>query len=152
MDRRWPCRNLQRGAAISTIKKSETRYKPNVAHSPRRPFRPLPVRAARFRRLQPPASRGLSLGLTPRKLTLVAHRVAPPPRRSQPISHLQMPVRPAVSGNVQGQFKPRPDAQLVKSGAQIVLHHLLAGYKDPGNVLVGEPLPDQSSYLNFLGG
>ena len=63
-----------------------------------------------------------------------------------------MPVRPAVAGHVEREFQPGPYSQLVEGGAQVVLHYLLAGEQDPGNVFVGKTLPDQGRDLNFLGG
>ena len=58
----------------------------------------------------------------------------PAPGGNSPLRRVHMPVRPAVAGHIKREFQPGPHSQFVEGGAQVVLHHLLAGEQYPGNI------------------
>ena len=47
------------------------------------------------------------------------------------------PVRAAMCGNVESEFKPAPYPQLVECGAEIILYYLLGCSDHPGNFAIG---------------
>ena len=55
-----------------------------------------------------------------------------------------------MTGNIECQFEPRPDAEFVERGSQVVLHHLLAGSECAGNIPVGKTLPNQGRDLDLF--
>ena len=72
--------------------------------------------------------------------------------RCRRVSRRRTPVRTSVRGDIERQFQPRPNSQLVEGCPQIVLHDLLAGMELGGNILVCQTLPYQGRYLNLICG
>src|SRR5215469_8882608 len=62
------------------------------------------------------------------------------------------PMRTAVRGDVEGQFKAAPDADFVEGGAQVVLHNLFGGANDGSDFAVGHTLPDHGGDLDLFAG
>jgi len=55
-----------------------------------------------------------------------------------------------MTRDVQGQFQPAPHAELVECSARIVLHDLLSGADDFGDIPISPGLPKPGWPLEFL--
>jgi hypothetical protein len=50
---------------------------------------------------------------------------------------------------VEGKLQAAPDSQFVKGTAQVILDHLFSGSHAPGNIAIGQALPNQLRDVGF---
>lgn len=62
------------------------------------------------------------------------------------------PLHPSVIRNIEGEFQPGPNAQLVERAAQIIFDDLFGGTHALSNFAVGESFPNQLRNLYFPAG